>query len=162
MIRYGLVWFTLPLLLFSNIGWACCSSPLAEVMYEGVVVDSNISDENDSFVNINISLVKTLYGDAPEKFSAKVHLLTLEKHYGTRVAKGNQYIFTLYDSSKYDKNRRLLNKTKWKNKHLALHPYIGIIEIDSFKGKLINRNIRFHSGLEWTSDFRIMNVYFSE
>lgn len=147
-------------LIFPVAGLGCCSSPLAEIVFVGKVVSvESVEKDGETIYQLHIENSESVLGSAPENFIAEINELTLKEVYKTLIKPDASYLITLFDKGKHNKDR-LLSSNKWAEQDLALHSIIGFLNPDSFRARMVKKNIAYHGHLEWSKDFKFMNIFF--
>jgi len=147
------------ILAFSKLGFACCSSPLADVVYEAKIIEVAHESDNKRYI-INLEKTRDYFGDGPNFFRARVSSHSVKRMYEVNLIIGAKYLVTLYDSGKHGKSYWLLPEAKWEDESQELHPYLGIFNLESSKAKLLIDSLKSFENIEWTNDFKYINTNF--
>ena len=153
-----LLWMVL---FFSKLGFACCSSPLADVVYEAKIIGIEQEYESDGkFYVITLDKMKDHFGDGPSFFQTRISNHAVKKMYEINLIIGAKYLIALYNPGKYGKSYWLLPEKKWGKASPELHPYIGIFNLESSKAELVIDSLKSFENNDWTSDFKYININF--
>lgn len=146
--------------MFLGTAYACCSAPKAENLYIAKVTqyDTNSDDEIIEH-KVVLEAVLDIHGISPKNITVNFDEFTRTKYFEVDIALGDLLLITLFDSSKFDKNGWPIKSSEQKN--LALHPYLGMYSVDSDKADLALRFYKFHKGLNWSNDFKLIQTFFN-
>lgn len=147
--------------VFPGLACGCCSSPLAETVFIGTVVSVESVETGEGVVyHVGVKKHENFFGDALDEHSFEIHEVALANAYKVKVNVGDDYLITLYDVGKHDVNGKLLPGVEWEESRLVPHPFIGVLPINSFRAVMVKKYTSYYGGLEWTMDFKLINIFF--